>query len=395
MNEIAHLFANKEFQILVSFFTSLFVAITAIPVIINISKLKDLMAEIEDRSSHEELTPTLGGVAIFAATLIAYFIWDNPNEGHEIHLTVAALIILFFLGIKDDILILAPKKKLYIQIAASLLLISFGDLHISNLFGLLGIYEINYISSIIFTTFIFISLTNAINLIDGIDGLAGSVGLLASLIFTYLFFDLGLFAMATLSISLAGALLGFLKFNYSDKNKIFMGDTGSLLVGFLLSFFSVKFVAFNSDFIYDPNLGNDSPLLVILILIIPLFDTLRVFILRIIEGNSPFKGDRKHMHHILIDLKLSHGQATLLLIIFNSLLLAIFSIFRQQFSNNLILLGLFVSFLIYCLAGYVLSKNIDYQKIDRIQYTKIDKLRRLQLVEEKKVSTRPKDPEVE
>jgi UDP-N-acetylmuramyl pentapeptide phosphotransferase/UDP-N-acetylglucosamine-1-phosphate transferase len=395
MNEIVHVFSNKEFQILVSFFTSLFVAITAIPVIINISKLKDLMAEIEVRSSHEELTPTLGGVAIFAATLIAYFIWDNPNEGHEIHLTVAALIILFFLGIKDDILILAPKKKLYIQIAASLLLISFGNLHISNLYGLLGIYEINYMSSIIFTTFIFISLTNAINLIDGIDGLAGSVGLLSSLIFTYLFFELGLYAMATLSISLAGALMGFLKFNYSDKNKIFMGDTGSLLVGFLLSFFSVKFVAFNSDFIYNPNLGNDSPILVILILIIPLFDTLRVFILRLIEGNSPFKGDRKHMHHILIDLKLSHGQATLLLILFNGLLLALFFIFRHQFANNLMLLILFISFLIYCFIGFILSKNIDYQKIDRIQYTKIDKLKRLQLAEEKKGSTRPNDSATE
>ena len=174
-----------------------------------------------------------------------------------------------------------------------------------------------------------------------------------------------------------------------------MGDTGSLLVGFLLSFFSVKFVAFNSDFIYNPNLGNDSPILVILILIIPLFDTLRVFILRLIEGNSPFKGDRKHMHHILIDLKLSHGQATLILIIFNSLLLAIFFLFRHQFAINVMLLILFISFLVYCLVGFLLSKNIDYQKIDRIQYTKIDKLRRLQLVEEKKVSSRIKDPEVE
>jgi len=395
MNEISQLFAIKEFQILVSFFTSIFVAITAIPVIINISKLKDLMAEIEVRSSHEELTPTLGGVAIFAATLIAYFIWDNPNEGHEIHLTVAALIILFFLGIKDDILILAPNKKLYIQIAASLLLISCGDLRIANLYGLLGIHDINYISSIIFTTFIFISLTNAINLIDGIDGLAGSVGLLSSLIFSFLFFNLGLFAMATLSISLAGALLGFLKFNYSEKNKIFMGDTGSLIVGFLLSFFSVKFIAFNSDFIYNPNLGNDSPILVILILIIPLFDTLRVFILRLIEGNSPFKGDRKHMHHILIDLQLSHGKATFSLIFSNIFLVSVFFLFRYQFSINFLLLILFLCFLVYCFIAYFLSQKIDYQKIDRIQYTKIDKLKRLLLVDEKKESTRIKDSEVE
>ena len=170
MKDYIMLFQNKEFQIFSSLIISLIISVASIPVIINISKLKDLMAEIELRSSHETLTPTLGGVAIFAATLISYFIWDNPYEGHEIHLAVADLIILFFLGIKDDILILSPKKKLLIQIAASMLLITLGDLRINSLYGLLGINNIPYFISILFTTFIFISLINAINLLDGIDG---------------------------------------------------------------------------------------------------------------------------------------------------------------------------------------------------------------------------------
>ena len=173
MKEFISLFSKVEFQIIISFIVSMVITITAIPVIINISKLKDLMAEIENRSSHDELTPTLGGVAIFAATLISYFLWKIPSEGNEIHLAVSSLIILFFLGIKDDILILSPKKKILIQIAASLLLITLGDLRITNLYGFFGYNFISYLPGVILTTFIFIVLTNAVNLIDGIDGLAG------------------------------------------------------------------------------------------------------------------------------------------------------------------------------------------------------------------------------
>jgi UDP-N-acetylmuramyl pentapeptide phosphotransferase/UDP-N-acetylglucosamine-1-phosphate transferase len=258
---------NKDFQILISFVVSLFITITAIPVIINISRLKDLMAEIKSRSSHKKLTPTLGGVAIFAATLITYFIWDNPKEGHDLHLTISAIIILFFLGIKDDILILSPKKKLLIQIAASLLVISLGNLRISNLYGLLGFTNLSYNVGLLITIFIFISLINAINLIDGIDGLAGSVGLFASLVFAYSFYKLGLYAQSTLAIALSGSLIGFLRYNWSTKNKIFMGDTGSLIVGFLLSYFAIKYVVINNNYQVDPNLSKDAPLFSLSILI--------------------------------------------------------------------------------------------------------------------------------
>ena len=384
MENIINLFAVKEVQILITFFVSLVISITAIPVIINISKLKDLMAEIELRSSHDELTPTLGGVAIFASTLISYFIWDNPNEGHEIHLAISSIIILFFLGIKDDILILSPKKKLLIQIAASILLIIFGEMRISHFYGLLGVTEIPYIISVLFTTFIFISVINAINLIDGIDGLAGTVGLLASLTFGYLFYDLKLYALSTLSIGLAGSLIGFLRFNWSVKNKIFMGDTGSLILGFLLSFFAVKYIIFNSSYRYNPQLGVDAPILMIILLIIPLFDTLRMFSIRLLAGKSPFKGDRNHLHHLLIDTGLSHFWATMTLVIFNLVVLFTYISVRQNFTNNQAIFGLFIVFLIYCLSAYLLSERINSAKIERIQFTKIDKLKRLQIVEEKK-----------
>ena len=383
MKEYILLFENKEFQIISSLIISLIISIASIPVIINISKLKDLMAEIELRSSHEKLTPTLGGVAIFAATLISYFIWDNPYEGHEIHLAVADLIILFFLGIKDDILILSPKKKLLIQIAASILLITLGDLRINSLYGLLGVNNMPYFLSILFTTFIFISLINAINLLDGIDGLAGTVGVMASICFGYLFFNLGLFAHATLAFSLAGSLIGFLRYNWSTKNKIFMGDTGSLIVGFLLSFFAVKYIVLNSDYLYNPQLGNDAPILAMLILILPLFDTLRMFTIRLLAFKSPFEGDRNHLHHILIDQGISHMAATILLVGGNCLLLFVYFVFSPKFTNYEFIVTTILLFSTYCAVAFFLAKRI--KNVDRVKFTKIDKIKRLQLMDEKKI----------
>ncbi|RVU26707.1 undecaprenyl/decaprenyl-phosphate alpha-N-acetylglucosaminyl 1-phosphate transferase [Sandaracinomonas limnophila] len=372
----------KEIQIFLSFIISLIISITTIPVIINISKLKDLMAEVQLRSSHDEVTPTLGGVAIFASTLISYFIWDNPSEGHDTHLTIAAIIILFFLGIKDDILILSPKKKLIIQIAASLMLITLGNIRISNLYGLFGIYQIPYIFSILFTVFIFISIINSLNLLDGIDGLAGTVGVWTSVVFSYLFYNLGYFAHATLSLALAGSLVGFLRYNWSKKNKIFMGDTGSLIIGFLLSFFSIKFIMINEHFEYNPNMGNNAPLIAITILLLPLFDTLRMFSIRIINGKSPFVGDRNHMHHLLIDTGYSHLVATLILIIYNIIIFTgYYSINYYVNNNNVMLLYLFLNFIIYCFWGNNLSKKIEINKIERIKFNKIDKVKRLQIAD--------------
>lgn len=384
MKEFISLFNKVEFQIIISFIVSVIITITAIPVIINISKLKDLMAEIGNRSSHDELTPTLGGVAIFAATLISNFLWKIPSESHEIHLAVSSLVILFFLGIKDDILILSPRKKFLIQIAASLLIITLGDLRITNLYGLFGYSSILYLPGVILTVFIFIVLTNAVNLIDGIDGLAGAFGLLTSICFAVLFYKLNMFAFVILAVSLSGSLLGFLRYNFSVKNKIFMGDSGSLILGFLISFFSIKYITVNSSYAYNSKLENGAPLLIMFILILPLFDTLRMFLIRLLSGKSPFKGDRKHLHHILLDRGLSHWNATIVLILLNLFSIYFYNKFSSQFSNNINLIFYSILFILYCLLAYFLSKN--NVNSENPQYTNINKLKRLELAEEKKAN---------
>jgi UDP-N-acetylmuramyl pentapeptide phosphotransferase/UDP-N-acetylglucosamine-1-phosphate transferase len=254
---------------------------------------------------------------------------------------------------------------------------------------LLGLTQLSYNVGLFATIFIFISLINAINLIDGIDGLAGSVGLFASLMFAYLFYKLDLYAQATLAISLSGSLLGFLRFNWSTKNKIFMGDTGSLIVGFLLSYFAIKYVVINNNYQVNPSLSKDAPLFALSILILPVFDTIRMFFIRLMEGKSPFEGDRKHLHHVLIDIGLSHKVATAVLLFFNMAIVCIFTFlsnYRKE-SNNRLLLYLVITFAVYCIISYLLSKKIDKALVDRIKFREVNKVERLRVNEAQEATT--------
>ncbi|MET3128824.1 UDP-N-acetylmuramyl pentapeptide phosphotransferase/UDP-N-acetylglucosamine-1-phosphate transferase [Arcicella rosea] len=348
---------NNLFHIIVSAVVACATSITAIPVIINISRLKNLVATPVERSSHEVATPTLGGVAVFASTLISYFLWENPDEGQLIHLSISAIVILFFLGVKDDILILAPKKKMYIQIAASLLVVVLGDLRIENLFGIFGIYSVPYIISLPLTVFVFIALINAVNLIDGIDGLMGGIGMIAGGLFGIWFYLNEHYALACLAASMSGALLGFLRFNFSKTSKIFMGDTGSLIVGFILALFAVRFIQLNIQYRFDPNSTFAAPILAIIVLVVPIFDTLRVFIIRLKNKKSPFVADRNHLHHLLIDSGLSHFQASLVLWSFTVIATLLFVFISRKAENTTSLYLLCALFGLYMFTAHLLKKN--------------------------------------
>ncbi len=356
-NFFLNLYNDRLFQVIVSAIVACATSITAIPVIIKISRLKNLMADPGERSSHITKTPTLGGVAIFASTLISYFLWENPDEGQLIHLSFSAIVILFFLGVKDDILVLSPKKKMFVQVAVSALVVILADLRIENLFGIFGINEVPYILSLPLTVFIFIALINAINLIDGIDGLAGGIGMIAGGMFGLWFFLNGHFAMACLAASMSGSLFGFLRFNYSKTSKIFMGDTGSLIVGFLLSMFALKFIQLNIEYRFNPNASFSAPILAIVVLIVPIFDTLRVFIIRLKDKKSPFIGDRNHLHHILIDSGLTHFQTSVILWTFTLISTIFFLTISKATDNTTSLYILIVLFAIYMWISHILKHN--------------------------------------
>jgi UDP-N-acetylmuramyl pentapeptide phosphotransferase/UDP-N-acetylglucosamine-1-phosphate transferase len=277
--------------------TAFGISLVAMPAIIRIASIKMLTDPPDgERKFHKEVIPTLGGIGIFASFLISFSIWGNAASLESYPFFVASLFMLFLIGIKDDVLILSPIKKLIVQIVAAAEIVMGGGSVLANFGGVFGIYEIPYIAGVIISTLIFVILINSYNLIDGIDGLAAGTGIVVSGIAGPWFLASGFASMAILSFVLFGALLGFLIFNFYPA-KIFMGDTGAMAVGFILAYIIVQFITFNQA---NPEAAMyvENPIVfAFALLIIPVADTLRVIVLRMLAGKNPLHADYNHMHH--------------------------------------------------------------------------------------------------
>lgn len=291
-----------------------------------------------ERKLHSRIVPNLGGVGIFFAYITTASLFIQPAAFSKWNYIIAACLLLFLTGIMDDLVALSPSKKFLAQLMAALIVVCLADIRLTSLHGILGVHDLPYWYSYAFSVVGVIFITNAFNLIDGIDGLAGTIGVFCT-------FLLGVFlaafdnpGAACLSFSLMGAIIGFLRFNISPA-KIFMGDTGSLLLGFMISVLCILFV--NS---YNPSSalaqstlvhGQKGALVVGLsVLFIPVFDSFRVFITRIIKGVSPFKADRTHLHHYLLDLGFTHSRTVLILLTANILIVTV-SMVTQDFNPNI------------------------------------------------------------
>jgi UDP-N-acetylmuramyl pentapeptide phosphotransferase/UDP-N-acetylglucosamine-1-phosphate transferase len=299
-----------------------------IPSIVTIAKLKNLCAIPNSRTAHKDIVPSLGGIAIFIAFILSAVIFAGDYFHFELKYIIAGLLVVFFIGIKDDILIIAPVKKLIGQIFAAGMIAVLADIRINNLYGLFQITELPYVISILLTVFVYIVIINGFNLIDGIDGLASGVGILTAAVFGTWFWFAGNKGYTIISFALAGTLAAFFYFNvFSGKNKIFLGDTGSLIIGFVISVLTCRFLQFELMATGTAHIES-APTVAIGILIIPLFDSLRVFVLRIIAGKSPFRADRQHLHHYLLRLGYSHLKSTAILIGVNVLFIALSFLLR-------------------------------------------------------------------
>lgn len=329
------------------FLTSLLVVAFAIPPIITVAFQKRLFDDpVESRKVHKRIVPNFGGIAIFSGFLFTCSLFIPSALLPEGNILMAAGLILFLTGLKDDIVGLSPTIKFVAQFTSAIILATAANIRISNLHGILGLQELPYTASIILTVFFIVGIVNAFNLIDGIDGLAGTLAIMVGLIYAFLFFRAGLMGWSYLSISLTGAMLGFLFYNVTPA-KIFMGDSGSLLLGFVAAVLSIKFLSLTSTAAL--NLGTfelqSSNGLVIAILIIPIFDTLRVFTLRILKNTSPFTADNNHLHHRLLFLGLSHIQATLVLVVCN-IVFVILALALQQLGDSQLISLLVLSILL-------------------------------------------------
>ncbi len=337
------------------FIGSFLLTYLTIPKIIWVVEKKRLMDDPNHRSSHLARTPTMGGVAFFYTIMLALFFINEKGLFEEATYLMPGLVILFFVGIKDDLVILTPGAKLMAQVLAISFVLANESFTIESLNGFLNIYEIPYFLYLGIAGFVMLTIINSYNLIDGIDGLASIVGIVIMIIYTTIFYLSQEYFFALTAIIMNACLMAFFGFNVSSDKKIFMGDTGSLIVGFIISVLTLKFLALKPES-YEglPFLLENAPLIAISILIVPLFDTARVFTIRIANKRGPFSPDRNHIHHVLIDFwGLSHKQASFIIGCFNLIFVVLFIILGSK-AKNLGMVIMLVSVVIFL--GYIFFK---------------------------------------
>ncbi|MFV8837911.1 MraY family glycosyltransferase [Salinimicrobium soli] len=357
---ILEFFRGNYWWFLTSTFLGTFgVTFYLIPKVLWVSKEKNLMASVNERSSHTTAVPTFGGVAFYITIILVLSLLQGLRLTYIGNHLIAAITILFMVGLKDDLVISTARVKLVGQITAALFLIFSPELDFNNLHGFVGIHEIPALVGYLLKAFLVLGLVNAYNLIDGIDGLAAIIGILIAAVFALVFYTTGEPYYVLVSISVAGILSAFLRFNFSrGRNKIFMGDAGSLVIGLILSFLSLKILVMEPDLPlmeqgYHP--GNRL-LFLACALFIPIFDTLRVIIIRKLNGNSPFEPDRNHLHHVLLDLGLSHFKASISLGLLNLVIIGIFFSLSNKLSHlYLVLLVVLLYAFSFLLFGWLSS----------------------------------------
>lgn len=337
---------TNEIRILLSFSLALFISSVLIPSIIDIARAKSYVDAPNSRTSHRNTTPTLGGIAIFIGSVIAFLMFISAGTMPSFQYIIASVLVIFFIGFKDDIIGISPYKKFFGQVIAALIVIEFGRIILMNLHGLFYIYPITYNFGLVLSVITIIGVTNCFNLMDGIDGLSASLSILACSAFGIWFYLVGEVDWAVLSAAIAGATLAFLYFNvFSKTNKIFMGDTGSLFLGFIISIIAIRFNEASVS-VTGPYAVQAAPAVSIGFLIIPIFDTLRVFLTRIVRNKPPFSPDKTHIHHYLLELGFTHGQATLILFITGFLFIGISILLKD-------LTVFWLLFVLLCIASFL------------------------------------------
>lgn len=304
-----------------TFLVALLIAWASIPIIIKVAEQKHLYDEPDEtRKLHTSKIPTLGGIAIFAGTVISATFFAHQSKNLDLGAFLSAMTILFFTGIKDDIIPLPPYKKFLAQLLASLIIVLWGDVRLSSLYGFFFIHQAPEWFLIIATIFTIIVIINAFNLIDGINGLAGGIACIVLCTFGFWFYLYKEESLAIWAAATCGAVMGFLRYNLL-QGKIFMGDTGSLLLGFISAVFAIQFIEMNA--VEKSFAGAKAPIFAVAVLAVPLFDTIRVFVVRIINRRSPFSGDRNHLHHLLLDSGFTHLQSSLILYALNVMVIVL------------------------------------------------------------------------
>jgi len=308
--------------IILAFACSVSITWYYLPKVLRVVNEKHLNDKPGKHKIHKKEIPTLGGIGIFAGFIFGFLMGVNGYMHYVAYFTGGAML-LFFIGVKDDLVYINPYKKIFAETVIAIIIALFTDIHFSTLHGFLNIQYLPEWGYYLITVFLIVLIINALNLIDGIDGLAASIGIIASLFFGTWFFLSGDYGYTVLAASLLGALVVFLFYNLSDgPKKIFMGDTGSLVIGFTLAVMAIRFNEIDAAGRSFIDLKS-TPSVSIAVLIVPLYDTLRVIILRGRSHQSFFVADNRHIHHMMLRAGFTHKKATLTISIFNILMIAL------------------------------------------------------------------------
>jgi len=276
-----------------------------------IAKRKELFAEVNHRSSHSTPIPAFGGISLFVVFVCAALTMLGIGSSQSLGFIVLSAFILFMSGLKDDLMGTSARTKLLVQIGTAVLVLLNSELTVTHLSGFFGIGEVTPVVGFLVSLGFIVFLVNAYNLVDGIDGLAGIIAIIAFSVFGAYYYVNDDKFLTLIMVSMIGALISFLTWNLADsKRKMFMGDTGSLVIGFILAVNALIIIAaqpVNPDPLFVP---QNAVIFILSILVIPVLDTLRIIVIRLSNGQKPWVADRNHMHHLLLDKGLSHKQAT-------------------------------------------------------------------------------------
>ncbi|HLT09070.1 MAG TPA: MraY family glycosyltransferase [Cyclobacteriaceae bacterium] len=300
-------------DIFLSAATSFFFGFLITPVLIFLLKKGNIIDAPGGRKIHSGFVPSMGGIGIVLATFAGVFAWFSLDQLVQTRYFLVALGIMFSVGLRDDLIELSAMQKLIGQCIPAFFVIIMADIRITGLYGFMGIYEIPYLVSITLSFLLIIVLTNSFNLIDGLDGLAGTLSVISLTFLGWWFFMADMVAYSLIAFTMVGGVLSFLAFNWHPA-KIFMGDTGSLSLGFALTTLVILFIDTNGNMLASEGWKINAPITAgIALMIVPIYDTIRIFTKRSLKGKSPLKPDKSHVHHFLLRMGYRHNEVSVIL----------------------------------------------------------------------------------
>ncbi len=332
---------------------SFLISVLFFPVVIKLFKKWEILDTSGEHKVQRTFIPSMGGISILLGVTLALLMSLPLQEWTGLKYFFISIGLMFLIGLRDDVLALNPKQKLFSQFLPVFLLVFLDGSLLTSFYGLVPTPLFPPFMSWTISIITFVIITNAYNLIDGVDGLAGTIGLICLLFFGIWFYEAGNRPISLISFCFAGSVVAFLFFNW-QSSRIFMGDTGALMVGLLLAYLAIRFINENAALPaghpakFEASIGT-----AVCVLIIPIFDTLRVIVLRIRKMQSPFRADRNHIHHRFLNMGFSHAHTVLILAGINIFFIALALLLRGN--NDALILGLVV---LICLGiNFVLRKG--------------------------------------